>query len=156
MIQEFNTLCASSHMWLMQGLAGRQQGTIHDYESLEHQIHPETKWAGQAQSSKTMSKTISCKVCVDCSLGQKRCHNDKRDPQERADITNLWRQHMLLLHWPYWTLNTTAKLVAWLTMTIHTVQQNNYPDLNYIFNNYLILTVCLSCDAAPTFTHTAK
>jgi hypothetical protein len=63
---------------------------------------------------------------------------------------------LFLLHWPYWTLHTTAKLVAWLTMTIHNAQQNNYPDLNYIFSNYLILTVCLSCDAAPTFTHAAK
>lgn len=101
-------------------------------------------WTGP--ELKRMSKTISCKVCVDCSLGQKRCHSDKRDPQ----ISD-----MLLLHWPYWTLHTTAKLVAWLTMTIHTAQQNNY-DLNYILNNYLILTVCLSCDAAPTFTHAAK
>jgi exonuclease III len=33
-----------------------------DYESLEHQIHHETKWAGQAHSQKTMSNTIMLAV----------------------------------------------------------------------------------------------
>jgi hypothetical protein len=83
MMQEFN-IHTCNLCWAL--LADSKEPCMTDYESLEHQIHPETKWAGHTQSSKTMINTISCKVYADCSLRQRLCHGDKKDPQEKADI----------------------------------------------------------------------
>jgi hypothetical protein len=73
-------------------LAVRKETCMPDYESSEHQIHPETKWAGQAQSPKTMVIPSAAKSVL-TGLWDRNSVSDKRDPQERADITNLRRQH---------------------------------------------------------------
>jgi hypothetical protein len=67
----------SSHMWLVQGLPGREQGTMHviSYQS--------TIYMYTLKPNEPMSRAL--KANGDCSVGLKLCHSDKSDQEEKAD-----------------------------------------------------------------------